>query len=96
MRCWVKANPVDVNKMKLGAPGYALLKKEPTLTADFSIREDANPKSRQKGMVRCAANLKNVTKKKMFAQKRRCANLSTRTIILILACKRTTALRSPS
>ena len=52
MRCWVKKNPVNMEKLKAGSPGRAILEKEPTLEVSFNIREDANPQSRQKGLRR--------------------------------------------
>ncbi|XP_074143195.1 tRNA (guanine(26)-N(2))-dimethyltransferase [Sminthopsis crassicaudata] len=56
MRCWEKENPVKRERLSETSPAFHILKVEPRLQANFSIRDDANPSSRQRGLQRFQAN----------------------------------------
>ncbi|XP_020850808.1 tRNA (guanine(26)-N(2))-dimethyltransferase isoform X1 [Phascolarctos cinereus] len=56
MRCWEKENPVKRERLSETSPAFHILKVEPRLQANFSIRDDANPSSRQQGLQRFQAN----------------------------------------
>ncbi|XP_074059636.1 tRNA (guanine(26)-N(2))-dimethyltransferase [Macrotis lagotis] len=56
MRCWEKENPVKRERLSETSPAFHILKVEPRLQANFSIRNDANPSSRQQGLQRFQAN----------------------------------------
>ena len=45
-----------MTNFKEGSPGRAIVTKEPKISVSFEVREDANPKSRQKGLVRWQQN----------------------------------------
>ena len=52
----MKKNPVNLSRIKSGSPAKAILEKEPAITANFTVRQDANPVSRKKKLVRYQAN----------------------------------------
>ncbi|XP_072458270.1 tRNA (guanine(26)-N(2))-dimethyltransferase isoform X2 [Notamacropus eugenii] len=56
MRCWEKENPVKRERLSETSPAFHILKVEPRLQANFCIRDDANPSSRQQGLQRFQAN----------------------------------------
>ncbi|XP_006730625.2 tRNA (guanine(26)-N(2))-dimethyltransferase isoform X1 [Leptonychotes weddellii] len=56
MRCWGKECPVRRERLSETSPAFRILGVEPRLQADFTIREDANPSSRQRGLKRFQAN----------------------------------------
>ncbi|XP_007489184.1 tRNA (guanine(26)-N(2))-dimethyltransferase isoform X2 [Monodelphis domestica] len=56
MRCWEKENPVKRERLSETSPAFRILQVEPRLQANFSIRDDANPSSRQQGLQRFQAN----------------------------------------
>ncbi|KAL2086869.1 hypothetical protein ACEWY4_017928 [Coilia grayii] len=56
MRGWEKANPVKRERLSETSPAYQILTKEPTLQACFDVREDANPQSRKRHLVRFQEN----------------------------------------
>uniref|UniRef100_G1RRE0 tRNA (guanine(26)-N(2))-dimethyltransferase n=1 Tax=Nomascus leucogenys TaxID=61853 RepID=G1RRE0_NOMLE len=56
MRCWEKECPVKRERLSETSPAYRILSVEPRLQANFTIREDANPSSRQRGLKRFQAN----------------------------------------
>ncbi|XP_043825653.1 tRNA (guanine(26)-N(2))-dimethyltransferase-like isoform X1 [Dromiciops gliroides] len=56
MRCWEKENPVKRERLSETSPAFRILQTEPRLQANFSIRDDANPSSRQQGLQRFQAN----------------------------------------
>ena len=47
---------MNEKRLKEGAPVHAILATQPSITADFSLHPDANPKSREKGLLRWQAN----------------------------------------
>ncbi|XP_009433044.1 tRNA (guanine(26)-N(2))-dimethyltransferase isoform X2 [Pan troglodytes] len=56
MRCWEKECPVKRERLSETSPAFRILSVEPRLQANFTIREDANPSSRQRGLKRFQAN----------------------------------------
>ncbi|CAH6813381.1 Trmt1 [Phodopus roborovskii] len=56
MRCWEKECPVKRERLSESSPASRILAVEPRLKANFNIREDANPSSRQQGLKRFQAN----------------------------------------
>ncbi|XP_062891947.1 tRNA (guanine(26)-N(2))-dimethyltransferase [Mobula hypostoma] len=56
MRSWAKIHPVKLEKLSESSPAFRILSKEPVLQACFDIREDANPKSRKRGLKRFQEN----------------------------------------
>ncbi|XP_021026344.1 tRNA (guanine(26)-N(2))-dimethyltransferase isoform X2 [Mus caroli] len=56
MRCWEKECPVKRERLSESSPAFRILAVEPRLKANFNIREDANPSSRQRGLKRFQAN----------------------------------------
>uniref|UniRef100_A0A8C8TL21 tRNA (guanine(26)-N(2))-dimethyltransferase n=1 Tax=Peromyscus maniculatus bairdii TaxID=230844 RepID=A0A8C8TL21_PERMB len=56
MRCWEKECPVKRERLSETSPAFRILAVEPRLKANFNIREDANPSSRQQGLKRFQAN----------------------------------------
>ncbi|XP_045718852.1 tRNA (guanine(26)-N(2))-dimethyltransferase isoform X1 [Mirounga angustirostris] len=56
MRCWGKECPVRRERLSETSPAFRILGVEPRLQANFTIREDANPSSRQRGLKRFQAN----------------------------------------
>lgn len=56
MRCWEKENPVKRERLSETSPAFRILGVEPRLQANFTIRDDANPSSRQRGLRRFQAN----------------------------------------
>ena len=56
IRCWVKQSPVNPDRLKHDTPGKHILDKQAVLEADFTLHEDANPKSREKGLRRWQMN----------------------------------------
>ncbi|XP_066449801.1 tRNA (guanine(26)-N(2))-dimethyltransferase isoform X2 [Eleutherodactylus coqui] len=56
MRCWEKLNPVKREKLSETSPAYHILGTEPSIEANFEIRQDANPKSRKMGLKRFQEN----------------------------------------
>ncbi|XP_055975390.1 tRNA (guanine(26)-N(2))-dimethyltransferase isoform X1 [Sorex fumeus] len=56
MRCWEKECPVKRERLSESSPAFRILGVQPTLQANFTIREDANPSSRQRGLKRFQAN----------------------------------------
>ncbi|XP_006918808.1 tRNA (guanine(26)-N(2))-dimethyltransferase isoform X1 [Pteropus alecto] len=56
MRCWEKGCPVKRERLSETSPAFRILSLEPRLQANFTIRDDANPSSRQRGLKRFQAN----------------------------------------
>ncbi|KAM8765473.1 tRNA (guanine(26)-N(2))-dimethyltransferase [Rhynchonycteris naso] len=56
MRCWEKKCPVKRERLSETSPAFRILNVEPRLQANFTIRDDANPSSRQRGLKRFQAN----------------------------------------
>ncbi|KAM6218757.1 tRNA (guanine(26)-N(2))-dimethyltransferase [Rhynchocyon petersi] len=56
MRCWEKQCPVKRERLSETSPAFRILSVEPSLQANFTIREDANPRSRQRGLKRFQVN----------------------------------------
>ncbi|XP_063305667.1 tRNA (guanine(26)-N(2))-dimethyltransferase [Pelobates fuscus] len=56
MRCWEKQNPAKREKLSATCPAFHILSKEPSIEACFTVREDANPKSRKMGLKRFQEN----------------------------------------
>lgn len=56
MRCWEKECPVKRERLSETSPAFHILSAEPRLQANFTIREDANPSSRQRGLKRFQVN----------------------------------------
>ncbi|XP_070272308.1 tRNA (guanine(26)-N(2))-dimethyltransferase isoform X1 [Myotis yumanensis] len=56
MRCWEKQCPVKRERLSETSPAFRILNVEPRLQANFTIRDDANPSSRQRGLKRFQAN----------------------------------------
>ncbi|KAG6930316.1 tRNA methyltransferase 1 [Chelydra serpentina] len=56
MRCWERIHPVKRERLSDTSPAFHILSVEPTLQASFTIREDANPKSRKQGLKRFQEN----------------------------------------
>uniref|UniRef100_A0A8C5PMH1 tRNA (guanine(26)-N(2))-dimethyltransferase n=1 Tax=Leptobrachium leishanense TaxID=445787 RepID=A0A8C5PMH1_9ANUR len=56
MRCWEKQNPVKREKLSASSPAYHILSTEPSIEACFTVRSDANPKSRKMGLKRFQEN----------------------------------------
>lgn len=56
MRCWEKQCPVKRERLSETSPAFRILSVEPRLQANFTIRDDANPSSRQQGLKRFQAN----------------------------------------
>lgn len=56
MRCWVKIHPVSAKRLTEGSVAKAILDKEPQINISFATHPDANPASRQKGLVRWQHN----------------------------------------
>ncbi|XP_036389908.1 tRNA (guanine(26)-N(2))-dimethyltransferase [Megalops cyprinoides] len=56
MRCWEKKNPVKRERLSETSPAFRILSTEPTLQACFEVREDANPQSRRRHLVRFQEN----------------------------------------
>ena len=47
---------MNEKRLKEGAPANVILAAEPGISANFSLHPDANPKSREKGLLRWQAN----------------------------------------
>ncbi|KAK7486794.1 hypothetical protein BaRGS_00021941 [Batillaria attramentaria] len=56
MRCWVKDHPVSAKRLVEGSVALGILQQPPALQASFLPHPDANPTSRQKGLVRWQQN----------------------------------------
>ncbi|KAL3866784.1 hypothetical protein ACJMK2_044054 [Sinanodonta woodiana] len=56
MRAWIKGHPIHERHLKPGTPSAAILAKEATINVNFDIHPEANPKSRQQGLVRWQQN----------------------------------------
>ncbi|XP_032939698.1 tRNA (guanine(26)-N(2))-dimethyltransferase isoform X2 [Catharus ustulatus] len=56
MRCWAKLHPVKLERLPESSPAARILSVEPTLQASFALHEDANPRSRQRGLKRFPEN----------------------------------------
>ncbi|XP_076443718.1 tRNA (guanine(26)-N(2))-dimethyltransferase-like isoform X2 [Babylonia areolata] len=56
MRWWVKDHPVSAKRLTEGSVAQAILSKEPGQEISFAPHSDANPVSRQKGLVRWQQN----------------------------------------
>ncbi|XP_017520003.2 tRNA (guanine(26)-N(2))-dimethyltransferase isoform X2 [Manis javanica] len=56
MRCWEKGCPVKRERLSEASPAFRILSTEPGLQANFTIRDDANPSSRQRGLKRFQTN----------------------------------------
>ncbi|XP_030638692.1 tRNA (guanine(26)-N(2))-dimethyltransferase [Chanos chanos] len=56
MRCWEKSNPVKRERLSETSPAFRILSAEPTLQACFDVREDANPQSRKRHLIRFQEN----------------------------------------
>ncbi|XP_037583495.1 tRNA (guanine(26)-N(2))-dimethyltransferase isoform X2 [Cebus imitator] len=56
MRCWEKEHPVKRERLSETSPAFRILSVEPRLQANFTIREDANPSSRQRRLKRFQVN----------------------------------------
>uniref|UniRef100_A0A8D0G545 tRNA (guanine(26)-N(2))-dimethyltransferase n=1 Tax=Sphenodon punctatus TaxID=8508 RepID=A0A8D0G545_SPHPU len=56
MRCWEKLNPVKRERLSETSPAAHILSVEPALKASFTVRADANPNSRKRGLKRFQEN----------------------------------------
>ncbi|XP_061472676.1 tRNA (guanine(26)-N(2))-dimethyltransferase [Rhineura floridana] len=56
MRCWEKLNPVKRERLSESSPAARILSVEPKLQASFTVRADANPRSRKQGLKRFQLN----------------------------------------
>ncbi|XP_068176929.1 tRNA (guanine(26)-N(2))-dimethyltransferase [Antennarius striatus] len=56
MRCWEKVNPVKREKLSETSPAFKILSTEPSFQACFTVREDANPQSRKRHLIRFQEN----------------------------------------
>nr|XP_057921282.1 tRNA (guanine(26)-N(2))-dimethyltransferase isoform X2 [Doryrhamphus excisus]XP_057921283.1 tRNA (guanine(26)-N(2))-dimethyltransferase isoform X2 [Doryrhamphus excisus] len=56
MRCWEKTNPVKREKLSEMSPAFKILSTEPSFEACFTVRDDANPQSRQRHLTRFQEN----------------------------------------
>ncbi|KAJ1657864.1 RNA methyltransferase tRNA(m5U54)methyltransferase [Dispira simplex] len=56
MRCWVKDNPVKLEKYGSESPAHKILGQPVQLAADFKIHPQANPESRKVHLVRYQEN----------------------------------------
>ncbi|XP_061685266.1 tRNA (guanine(26)-N(2))-dimethyltransferase [Syngnathoides biaculeatus] len=56
MRCWEKTNPVKREKLSEMMPAFKILSTEPSFEACFTVRDDANPQSRQRHLTRFQEN----------------------------------------
>uniref|UniRef100_A0A8C9SWQ1 tRNA (guanine(26)-N(2))-dimethyltransferase n=1 Tax=Scleropages formosus TaxID=113540 RepID=A0A8C9SWQ1_SCLFO len=56
MRCWEKNHPVKREKLSETSPAFQILSTEPNLQACFTVRQDANPQSRRRQLVRFQEN----------------------------------------
>uniref|UniRef100_UPI00358FD9B3 tRNA (guanine(26)-N(2))-dimethyltransferase-like isoform X2 n=1 Tax=Myxine glutinosa TaxID=7769 RepID=UPI00358FD9B3 len=56
MRCWEKLHPAKVERLVESSPAFHVLMKQSQLEANFVVRADANPPSRQKGLKRFQEN----------------------------------------
>ncbi|XP_041366560.1 tRNA (guanine(26)-N(2))-dimethyltransferase-like isoform X2 [Gigantopelta aegis] len=56
MREWIKDNPVKLHRLKEGTPVKCILEKEQKHRVSFDLHPDANPKSRQQGLLRWQKN----------------------------------------
>ncbi|XP_061770666.1 tRNA (guanine(26)-N(2))-dimethyltransferase [Nerophis ophidion] len=56
MRCWEKTNPVKREKLSETSPAFKILATEPAFEACFTVRDDANPQSRQRHLTRFQEN----------------------------------------
>lgn len=56
LRQWVKENPINSKKMIPGTPCHRILSAPIENEIDFSLRPDANPLSREMGLLRFPEN----------------------------------------
>ncbi|KAL7989287.1 hypothetical protein Chor_011953 [Crotalus horridus] len=56
MRCWEQLNPVKRERLSENSPAAHILSVEPKLQASFTVRADANPKSRKQRLRRFQMN----------------------------------------
>ncbi|XP_061534417.1 tRNA (guanine(26)-N(2))-dimethyltransferase [Phycodurus eques] len=56
MRCWEKSNPVKREKLSEMTPAFKILSTESSFEACFTVRDDANPQSRQRHLTRFQEN----------------------------------------
>ncbi|XP_054635983.1 tRNA (guanine(26)-N(2))-dimethyltransferase [Dunckerocampus dactyliophorus] len=56
MRCWEKTNPVKREKLSEMSPACKILSNQPSFEACFTVRDDANPQSRQRHLTRFQEN----------------------------------------
>ncbi|XP_023670269.2 tRNA (guanine(26)-N(2))-dimethyltransferase [Paramormyrops kingsleyae] len=56
MRCWEKKHPVKREKLSETSPAFRILSTEPSVQACFDVRDDANPQSRRRQLVRFQEN----------------------------------------
>lgn len=56
LRCWVRLHPVKRERLTESSPAARILAVEPTLEASFTVRADANPSSRKRGLKRFPEN----------------------------------------
>ena len=56
LRGWIKENPVKERHLKEGTPVKALLDQQPQVLANFELHPEANPKSREQGLLRWQMN----------------------------------------
>ncbi|XP_007421017.1 tRNA (guanine(26)-N(2))-dimethyltransferase [Python bivittatus] len=56
MRCWEQLNPVKRERLSESSPAAHILSVEPKLQASFTVRADANPKSRKQRLKRFQMN----------------------------------------
>ncbi|KAJ8383746.1 hypothetical protein AAFF_G00215880 [Aldrovandia affinis] len=56
MRSWEKNNPVKRERLSETSPAFRILSAEPVLQACFDVREDANPQSRRRHLMRFQEN----------------------------------------
>eukprot|EP00118_Oscarella_pearsei_P012797 m.96803 g.96803 ORF g.96803 m.96803 type:complete len:518 (+) comp36924_c0_seq3:90-1643(+) len=73
LRCWIKDNPVNWKKISERSPSAVFLSKERSIEANFTVRADADPPSRRKGLLRFQENPEANWGPKSKAKKRRTA-----------------------
>ncbi|GFN80404.1 tRNA (guanine(26)-n(2))-dimethyltransferase [Plakobranchus ocellatus] len=56
MRAWVRDHPVSEKRLTVGSTAKAILEKQSEHEISFETHPDANPDSREKGLLRWQAN----------------------------------------
>lgn len=88
MRCWVKLNPVRIDKLKENSPARAILAKEPEFEADFTIVKGTKLSARHTGVKRFLPNPEQHWGPKQAAGKRKLADTDGLTLEERMAAKR--------